>query len=136
MYCPGDMMATNPRWRQPLRVWREYFSGWIRKPDPTAQMLASGDVRPARDRLGRRSSVHGVAWRETLEMASKPTAIFVAHMIANSLKHTPPLSPLPRLRARSGRGEHKDMLDLKHNGVVPVVDLGRVYALTRAARSP
>ena len=21
-YCPGDVMATNPKWRQPLRVWK------------------------------------------------------------------------------------------------------------------
>jgi CBS domain-containing protein len=26
-------------------------------------------------------------------------------------------------------GEHKNTLDMKHNGVVPIVDLGRVYAL-------
>jgi CBS domain-containing protein len=26
-------------------------------------------------------------------------------------------------------GEHKNHIDLKHNGVVPVTDLGRVYAL-------
>ena len=41
VYCPGDMMATNPRWRQPVQVWRQYFLDWIMKPDPTAQMLAS-----------------------------------------------------------------------------------------------
>jgi CBS domain-containing protein len=29
-------------------------------------------------------------------------------------------------------GEHKNQLDLKHNGVVPVVDLGRLYALQGA----
>ena len=40
-YCPGDMMATNPRWCQPLRIWRDYFASWIEKPDPEAQMLAS-----------------------------------------------------------------------------------------------
>ncbi len=42
------MMATNPRWCQPVRVWREYFAGWIAKPDPEAQMLASVmfDLRP------------------------------------------------------------------------------------------
>jgi CBS domain-containing protein len=26
-------------------------------------------------------------------------------------------------------GEHKNTIDLKHNGVVPIVDLGRIYAL-------
>src|SRR5690554_1031395 len=25
IFCPGDMMATNPRWCQPERVWRKYF---------------------------------------------------------------------------------------------------------------
>ena len=60
-------------------------------------------------------------------MAAK-NSIFVAHMIANSLKHTPPLGLL-RGFATIRSGEHKNRLDLKHNGVVPVVDLGRVYAL-------
>ena len=41
VYCPGDMMATNPRWRQPVEVWRGYFRGWIDRPSPEAQMLAS-----------------------------------------------------------------------------------------------
>ena len=47
-YCPGDMMATNPRWCQPLSVWREYFEGWIKSPSKEAQMLASVmfDLRP------------------------------------------------------------------------------------------
>jgi CBS domain-containing protein len=48
VYCPGDMMATNPRWCQPVKVWKSYFEGWIDKPDPMAQMLSSVmfDLRP------------------------------------------------------------------------------------------
>ncbi|MDX1655783.1 MAG: DUF294 nucleotidyltransferase-like domain-containing protein, partial [Candidatus Competibacteraceae bacterium] len=34
--CPGDIMASNPRWRQPLRVWKDYFDRWIDQPDPKA----------------------------------------------------------------------------------------------------
>lgn len=55
-------------------------------------------------------------------------SIFVAHMIGNSLSHSPPLGLL-RGFATIRSGEHKNQIDLKHNGVVPVVDLGRVYAL-------
>ncbi len=55
-------------------------------------------------------------------------SIFVAHMIANSLKHTPPLG-LFRGFATIRSGEHKHAIDLKHSGVVPIVDLGRIYAL-------
>ena len=124
-YCPGEMMATNPKWCQPLRVWRGYFASWIAKPDPMAQMLASVmfDLRPIGGHMPLFEQLQG----ETLAEAGK-NSIFVAHMIANSLKHTPPLG-LFRGFATLRSGEHKDHLDLKHNGVVPVVDLGRIYAL-------
>ena len=125
VYCPGDMMATNPQWCQPVRVWREYFRGWIARPDPMAQMLASVmfDLRP----IGGQASLFKELQHDTLELASK-NSIFVAHMISNSLKHTPPLGLL-RGFATIRSGEHKNHIDMKHNGVVPVVDLGRVYAL-------
>ncbi len=124
-YCPGEMMATNEKWRKPLRVWRNYFQGWIRKPDPMAQMLSSVmfDLRGIAGDL----SLHDGLHRETLDVASK-NSIFRAHMIANSLGHQPPLGLL-RGFALIRSGEHKNTVDLKLNGVVPIVDLARVYAL-------
>jgi CBS domain-containing protein len=129
-HCPGDMMATNPRWRQPLATWRSYFAGWIAAPDPEAQMLASVmfDLRP----IGGASHLFDGLQTETLEAAGR-NSIFVGHMVANSLKHTPPLG-LFRGFATVRSGEHKNQLDLKMNGVVPVVDLGRLYALKGALR--
>jgi len=125
VYCPGDMMAINPRWRQPVKVWRDYFAGWIKTPNPEAQMLASVmfDLRP----IGGTAQLFDDLQAETLAKASA-NSIFVAHMISNSLKHTPPLGLL-RGFATIRSGEHKNQIDLKHNGVVPVVDLGRIYAL-------
>ncbi|MCE8511385.1 cyclic nucleotide-binding/CBS domain-containing protein [Ruegeria pomeroyi] len=125
VYCPGEMMATNPRWCQPVRVWRDYFRGWIAKPNPEAQMLASVmfDLRP----IGGHQALFTDLQAETLR-AARANSIFVAHMISNSLKHTPPLGLL-RGFATIRSGEHRNTLDLKHNGVVPVVDLGRIYAL-------
>jgi CBS domain-containing protein len=125
VYCPGDMMATNPQWRQPMRVWREYFRKWVNTPDPMAQMLASVmfDLRP----IGGAASLYTDLQAEVLDMATK-NSIFVAHMISNSLKHTPPLGLL-RGFATIRSGEYKNHIDLKMNGVVPVVDLGRIYTL-------
>ena len=125
VYCPGDMMATNPRWCQPVRVWRGYFDGWIAKPNPEAQMLASVmfDLRP----IGGDEALFADLQTDTLARAAR-NSIFVAHMVSNALKHAPPLGMLRGL-ATIRAGEHRNLLDLKHNGVVPVVDLGRVYAL-------
>ncbi len=124
-YCPGDMMATNPRWCQPLKTWRSYFEGWIAKPDPEAQMLASVmfDLRP----IGGDESLFADLQTQTLKRAAR-NSIFTAHMISNSLKHQPPIGLLRGL-ATIRSGEHRNRLDLKHNGVVPVVDLARIYTL-------
>jgi len=125
VYCPGEMMATNPRWCQPRKVWQRYFRRWIDQPDPEAQMLASVmfDLRP----IGGTPALYRDLQAETLETASK-NSIFVAHMISNSLKHQPPLGLL-RGFATIRSGEHKNHIDMKLNGVVPVADLARVYAL-------
>lgn len=125
VYCPGDMMATNPQWCQRMSVWRGYFRKWVATPDPMAQMLASVmfDLRP----IGGMASLYTDLQAEVLEMAAK-NSIFVAHMISNSLKHNPPLGLL-RGFATIRSGEYKNHIDLKLNGVVPVVDLGRVYSL-------
>jgi CBS domain-containing protein len=124
-YCPGDMMATNPRWCQPVKVWRRYFQGWINSPSPEAQMLASVmfDLRP----IGGQVSLFRDLQDETLAAASK-NSIFVAHMISNSIKHAPPLGLL-RGFATIRSGEYKNHVDMKLGGVVPVTDLARVYAL-------
>jgi CBS domain-containing protein len=74
VYCPGDMMATNPRWRQPVSVWRDYFRGWIATPSTEAQMLASVmfDLRP----IGGERSLFGTSrprrWTWRPETRSSP----------------------------------------------------------------
>ncbi|MEZ5838007.1 MAG: putative nucleotidyltransferase substrate binding domain-containing protein [Geminicoccaceae bacterium] len=125
VYCPGEMMAITPRWMQKLSVWKEYFAGWIDKPDPMAQMLSSVmfDLRAIRGD----GSLLEELQRETMAKARANT-IFMAHLTANSLKHAPPLGLFGGLSVPR-TGEHKGLIDLKHSGVVPIVDLGRIYAL-------
>ncbi|MGW9231827.1 DUF294 nucleotidyltransferase-like domain-containing protein [Pseudorhizobium sp. NPDC055634] len=127
-FCPGDMMATNTRWCQPVRVWKGYFEGWIREPEPMAQMLASVmfDLRPI---VGETRLFEDLQ-ADVLAQASR-NSLFVGHMISNSLKHAPPLGLL-RAFVTIRAGEHRNQIDMKHNGVVPVIDLARVYSLMGA----
>ncbi len=131
VYCPGEMMASTPRWRQPLSVWLDYFRGWIATPNPEAQMLSSVmfDLRPIG---GTADGLLETLQGETLQAASK-NSIFVAHMVANSLKHRPPLGLLRGL-ATLRSGEHRNTIDMKANGVVPIIDLARLYALMAELR--
>ncbi|MEO1329763.1 MAG: DUF294 nucleotidyltransferase-like domain-containing protein [Pseudomonadota bacterium] len=123
--CPGDMMASNPRWRQPVRVWRAYFETWIAKPDPMARMLSSVmfDLRA----ISGDEALYDAVIDGVLKRASS-NSIFVAHMISNAVGHAPPLGMFGGV-ATIRAGEHRATVDLKHNGVAPVIDLARIYAL-------
>lgn len=125
VFCPGDMMATNPRWCQPVSVWASYFQGWIASPGKEAQMLASVmfDLRV----IGGDDALFDELHAETQRHAAE-NSIFTAHMASNALTHGTPLGLLRGLSTIRA-GEHRDTIDMKLNGVVPVVDLGRMYAL-------
>lgn len=125
VYCPGGMMAMNERWCQPLRAWKRYFHGWVDTPSPESQMLASVmfDLRPISGALPLFQQLQ--PWSLALAASN---SIFGAHMISNSLQHTPPLGLLRGLATIRG-GEHRNRIDMKLNGVIPVTDLGRLYAL-------
>ncbi len=126
VFCPGDAMARNPHWRRPLAVWKGYFDKWIEQPEPKALMLSSifFDLRP----------VHGEAalfeeLNERVLAKSKQNRIFLAHMAGNALTHDPPLGFFRNFVLVRG-GEHDHTVDLKHRGIVPIVDLARLYALS------
>ena len=123
--CPGDMMGTNPMWCQPQSNWRSYFENWIANPTGEAQMLASVmfDLRA----IDGDSSLLETMRGDVLRMA-EANSIFVGFMITNSIGHQPPLS-LFRGFATIKSGEHKNSVDLKHNGVVPITDMARVFAI-------
>jgi len=125
VYCPGEMMAITDRWRQPLSAWKKYFSNWIDEPDPKALMLSCTffDLRPIRGEISLFEELQSMI----LEKA-RVNKIFQAHMTGNALAHAPPLGFFGNFAPIRG-GEHDRCLDLKHNGVVPIVDIARIYAL-------
>ena len=126
VYCPGDAMASNPKWRQPLRVWRQYFNEWINKPEPMSLMLASifFDLRPVR---GDRTLFERLQ-REVLAK-TRENRIFIAYMASNALQHRPPLGFFRTFVLIHG-GDHDDTFDIKHRGIVPITDIARIYALS------
>ena len=40
-YCTGGIMATNPKWRQPLSQWHAYFKEWVAAPSPERLLHSS-----------------------------------------------------------------------------------------------
>lgn len=126
IYCPGDVMATNAKWRQPEKVWHNYFAKWIDKPSPKALMNCSifFDLNFVYGEVELLNKV-----RERMLEKTQGNSLFLAHLTRNALNLRPPLGFF-RDFVLSQNGNNKDSLDLKHHGIAPIVDLARIYALS------
>ena len=124
--CAGDVMATNPRWRQPLTQWRRQFSSWLLEPVPDAVLGASifFDMRPIHGEV----SLHDELQRHVLA-ASPGSLRFLAQLARHATSNEPPLGFFRGLVLEK-TGDHKDSLDIKRGGVGAVVELARVHALS------
>lgn len=125
MLCPGEVMAMNPKWRQSLTGWKATFGRWIDEPQPKALMYSSVffDMRPIAGEMGLFDDLHAHVLKK-----AQGSRLFLGHMTGNALTHRPPLGFFRNLVLISG-GDHDHALDLKHTGIVPIVDLARIYAL-------
>ncbi|WP_109355446.1 DUF294 nucleotidyltransferase-like domain-containing protein [Sphingorhabdus sp. EL138] len=125
IYCPGDIMATNDKWRQPLAVWKERYRGWIDNPDPE-NVLNTTIFFDMRCVAGEEILVDSL--REQIFAWSSANRIFLS-FIARAAAHTK--VPLGFFRNFLLQHDEKegDVLDLKHQAIAPVVDIARVYAL-------
>ena len=125
IHCPGEIMAMTDAWRQPLHVWRQYFQRWTETPDPKALLMSSVffDLRAIHGQL----ELLQVLRQEVLSRTPNQS-LFLAHVVNNALKQRPPLNLFGNISlVRSG--EHAGTVDLKHQAIAPIVDLGRIYAL-------
>ncbi|WP_348814720.1 DUF294 nucleotidyltransferase-like domain-containing protein [Halomonas sp. H10-59] len=130
-YCKGDVMATNPKWRQPLSVWKGYFTEWIERPSPEGLLHSSiffdldtvhGDnplVEELQDLVATKASKH---------------KRFLSAMARNALNRTPPLG-IFRTFVMEKDGKHNNSINLKRRGTAPMVDLIRIHALACGSRA-
>ncbi|MBK6851550.1 MAG: CBS domain-containing protein [Burkholderiales bacterium] len=128
VHCPGEMMAMTSQWRQPRARWAQYFRRWVEQPEPKALMLTCVffDLRAI---YGKATLLDSL--RHEVLQATRGNGIFLAYMVSNALSHQPPIGMFGQL-STTRSGEHRGTVDLKHSGIVPIIDLARVYALAGA----
>lgn len=124
--CPGGMMASNPRWRQPLHQWQRDFYHWMSTPDGEAVMHAGVffDIRSA---WGDEALYHPL--RQLVQQNTPKAGLFLHHLAENALKFRPPIGFFRHLIVEKD-GQRGEVLDLKKRGIAPIVELARVYALS------
>lgn len=122
--CPGEVMATNPRWRQPLAAWQQTFAAWIDTPDEE-HLLNCAVFFDLRQTGGQLDAV--AALRPAIARARGQTN-FLSRLARAALRTPAPLTVFGRVALGRG-GARRDLLDLKQRGTGPVVALARLFAL-------
>lgn len=124
-HCPDNAMAVDPRWCQPLAAWKQQYAAW-------AGMASPDQVLPYRIFFDLRC-LHG---EEALaaDLKSRVNAILkngnllVGNLAAGVKKLKPSLGFFNTFVV-AGDGEHKGKVNLKTQGIGPLVDLIRLFAL-------
>jgi len=130
-YCTGHIMATNKKWRQPLRVWEQYFTNWIEQPTPEF-LLNSAIFFDLEGVWGKNK------WADQLNKLihhkARKNNRFLACMARNALLRTPPLGFFKNF-VMEADGDHHKSINMKRRGTAPLADLIRVHALSIGSES-
>jgi CBS domain-containing protein len=123
--CPAGFMASTARWRQPLGGWRAYVREWIGEPLADRHLLYASTCFDFRAVAGSGSLAR--ALRDEIRSQARAWRSFPRHLAKVAVSHAPPLGLFGRLlleRRNGGRG-----IDIKLNGLMPLVNALRVHAI-------
>jgi CBS domain-containing protein len=125
--CVGQVMATNPRWRQTLKGWHSDFQRWITEPEAEAVLQAQifFDFRSVHGGNARADSL-----RETILTLAPRSPRFLGHLATQAVERQPPIGFFRGFVLERG-GLPQPTFDLK-SAVHCVVELVRVHALANA----
>lgn len=133
-YCPGKIMATTDDWRQPLSGWLKHFAGWASVPDPQAVLSVSifFDLRRI---YGDRGLVTRISQALGECGSGSGKAVFLSALARQAISYDVPLGFFRRFVLQS-QGEHRETLEIKAAGLMPLTDLVRVLALRGGVTVP
>ena len=122
--CPGQVMATNPRWRRSLTSWRAEFRGWMAEPGSQAVLHAQifFDLRSVHG-----GTVRAESLREAVLRQAPGSQRFLGRLAAQAVERQPPIGFF-RGFVLEREGEHRATLDLK-SAIHTIIELTRVHAL-------
>lgn len=132
-FCDGGVMAQNPKWRLTVAGWLQRFGAWIDAPEPEALLNASifFDLR----QLAGHSDLGAVLEDGLAARLRRRSGVFLGILAQHALAHAVPLGTFRRFVVEAD-GAHRDRLDIKRAGLLPLVELVRVHALAHGIVEP
>ncbi len=128
--CNGGYMASNPKWCQSLKVWKEYFNDWIVNAEPE-NLLNITVFFDSRIVYGDQSLFDELEDFVFEALKGRTAFFYFLAQTANSFR--PPLNVFGNLITES-LGKHQETIDIK-NPLASVNMFARIFALHNDIRA-
>lgn len=130
-FCPADIMAKNPKWCLSLDEWKLQFNQWTSNTGDDEILLSSiffdFDISYGDANLTNQLSDH-------IFDITKNNHMFLSKLAASALRSASPLGFFRRFLVEKD-GEYKDFFDIKKRAIMPIVDAGRLFALSNQIKN-
>ncbi|TDU40277.1 CBS domain-containing protein [Gelidibacter sediminis] len=130
-FCPADIMAKNPKWCLSLDEWKRQFNQWTSNTGDDEILLSSiffdFDITYGDANLTNELSDH-------IFDITKNNTMFLSKLAASALRSASPLGFFRRFLVEKD-GEYKDFFDIKKRAIMPIVDAGRLFALSNQIKN-
>lgn len=125
-FCPADIMAKNPKWCLSLDEWKNQFNQWTSNTGADEILLSSiffdFDITYGDANLTNQLSDH-------IFKITKNNSLFLSKLGASALRSASPLGFFRQFLVEQD-GKYKDFFDIKKRAIMPIVDAGRLFALS------
>ena len=123
--CTGKFMAANPKWCQPLSVWKASYTKWVGNPEYDCLLNVSVFLETrwlyGNEQFNSELQTH-------LFAIIKESNVFLPSLVRDSVSINPPLGIFNSLVLEKS-GEHSNMLNIKKFALTLLIDLARIYGL-------
>ncbi|HUH27708.1 DUF294 nucleotidyltransferase-like domain-containing protein [Gelidibacter sp.] len=130
-FCPADIMAKNPKWCLSLDEWKDQFNQWTSNTGGDEILMSSiffdFDITFGDANLTNQLSEH-------IFEITKNNHLFLSKLGASALRSASPLGFFRQFLVEQD-GEYKDFFDIKKRAIMPIVDAGRLFALSNQIKN-
>jgi CBS domain-containing protein len=123
-FCKGKIMAQNPKFCQPLRTWKMYFTDWVNTVEPQ-DLLDANIFFDFKYSYGEKSFCDEL--KQHLRYITENNNVFFYHLAMNTLSLKTPIGFFGNI-IKDSKEQHPDAFDIK-KAIMPIIGFARIYGL-------
>ncbi|MBO8172224.1 MAG: CBS domain-containing protein [Bacillaceae bacterium] len=128
--CEGGVMAINQKWRHSLSRWKKEIDAWLSNLDGD-EVRSFTIFLDFRGVYGKTELADGI--RDYLIRQTKSQSLLFNRLALDDSRHPVPIGLFGRLVTEKDN-ENNPIIDLKHGGVMHIVNAARIFALREGIR--